>query len=130
VTQAITARLPAAPGRTVAGVAAIMALDAAVLVLVFGVVVTSGVYGSRLAWLIGVALPLLATTMVLSRLSTYPPRQVRGNALPAPLARRHTLSRTVFLAALCLFAIPIVLALGLFTAYALVCALHGVSLLL
>jgi len=46
--------------------AALLALAAAVLVILFGVIATSGVYGSRLAWLLGVALPLLALSVVLS----------------------------------------------------------------
>jgi hypothetical protein len=99
------------------------------MVIVFGVLVTSGVYGSRLAWLFGVALPLLAITAVLSRLSNQAPREVEGDAFPALRTRRHQVSRAVFLTAFSLFAIPFALALAMFAAYALVSALHAVSLL-
>jgi hypothetical protein len=124
-------RPPAVVGKTIAGVAAIVTLDAAVLVLVFGVLVTTGVYGSRLAWLFGVTLPLLAITMALSRLSSPPPHQVDGDAFPALRSRRDRLSRAVFLAAFSLFALPFALALLLLASYALafavLSALHGVS---
>ena len=43
---------------TVAGVGASVTLTAASFVLLFGVVATAGVYGSRVAWLCGVAMPL------------------------------------------------------------------------
>jgi hypothetical protein len=122
------------PSQTAAGVAAIATLDAAVLVIVFGVLLTSGVYGSRLAWLFGVALPLLAGSMVLSRLSTHAPRRVGHDAFPAALrSRRDRVSRAVFLTAFSLFAVPFALALMLLGSSALVgavvLALHGVSLL-
>jgi high-affinity Fe2+/Pb2+ permease len=39
----------------------------AILVFLFGVVLTSGVYGSRIAWLLGVSVPLLAIAAVLAR---------------------------------------------------------------
>jgi hypothetical protein len=38
----------------------------AILVFLFGVVFTSGVYGSRIAWLLGVSIPLLVIALVLA----------------------------------------------------------------
>jgi hypothetical protein len=112
-----------------AGVSAIVTLDAAVLVIVFGVLVTSGVYGSRLAWLLGVALPLLAITMLLSRLSMHLPRRAGPAALPAVRTRRRRVNRAVFLTALSLFAIPCALGVALLAVDLLVFAQHGVGLL-
>ncbi len=54
---------------TTAGIASVVTLMAALFVLLFGVLATSGVYGSRLAWLLGVVLPLLALTMLLAWMS-------------------------------------------------------------
>jgi hypothetical protein len=116
--------------RTAAGVAAIVTLSAAVTVIVFGVLVTSGVYGSRLAWLFGVALPLLALTMLLSWLSTPALARPHHGANAATSSRRQRIARGVFLTALSLFGLPLVLTLMLVGAYALVFAVHGLSLLL
>jgi hypothetical protein len=112
-----------------AGVTAILTLDAAVMVIVFGVLVTSGVYGSRLAWLLGVALPLLAITMLLSWLSMRPPRRAGHAALPAVRTRRRGVNRVVFLTALSLFAVPCALAVTLLAVDLLVFAQHGAGLL-
>ena len=90
----------------VAGVTAILTLDAAVMVMVFGVLVTSAVYGSRLAWLLGVAVPLLAITMLLSRLSMRAPRRAGHATVPAVRTRRLGVSRAVFLTASSLVALP------------------------
>ena len=113
----------------VAGATAIVTLDAAVMVLVFGVLVTSGVYGSRLAWFLGVAVPLLVITMLLSRLSMRVPPRAGHASLPAVCARRVWVSRAVFLTASSLVAIPCALAAGLLAADLLALARHGVSLL-
>ncbi len=77
--------------------AALLTLTAAALVIVFGVIATSGVYGRRMAWLLGVAAPLLATSMGLSWLArprpgrhgmAGPSGQQRG-LLVSALALRH-----------------------------------------
>ena len=112
-----------------AGVSAIVTLDAAVMVIVFGVLVTSGVYGSRLAWLLGVALPLLAITMLLSWFSMRVSRRAGPATLPALRTRRLGVSRAVFLTGLSLVAIPCALAAALLAVDLLVFARHGVSLL-
>jgi hypothetical protein len=113
-----------------AGVAAIMTLSVAMMVIAFGVVATSGVYSSRLAWLLDCALPLLALTMLLSGLS-LPGRTLAYHATgPAQRSRREKIARGVFLTALSLFGVPLALVTMLLAAYALVFAVHGVSLLL
>jgi hypothetical protein len=113
-----------------AGVAALVALVAAVLVIVFGVLATSGVYGSRLAWLLGVALPLLALTMLLAWLSLGGPRRIRPETHLAPVDRRYRVGRGVLLVASSLLGIPLALAATLLAVYASLFAAHGLSLLL
>jgi hypothetical protein len=112
------------------GVAAIVTLSAAVTVIAVGVVASPGSYGSRLAWLIGVALPLLALTMVLALVSV-PTRALalRGTS-SARSSRREKIARGLFVTALSLIGIPLALATGLVAVSALVFAVHGVSLLL
>jgi hypothetical protein len=114
-------------------VAAIVTLSAAVMVIVFGVIATSGVYGSRLAWLLGVALPLLALTMLLSWVSmpahARPGARAHHGTGPATHSRREKIARAVFLTALSLLGIPLALATLLLAAYALVFVVHGVILL-
>jgi hypothetical protein len=112
-----------------AGVASIVTLDAALLVIVFGGLVTTGVYGSRLAWLLGVALPLLAITLLLSWPSIRVGRQAGPSSLPARRTRRLRVNRAVFLAAFSLIAVPSALALVLLAVDALVFAQHGVRLM-
>ena len=101
--------------------AALLTLTAAALVIVFGVIATSGVYGRRMAWLLGVAAPLLATSMGLSWLAR--------RALAGTVWRGRRVNDVVFLSALSLFGIPPALAVTALAAYALLFALHGVSLL-
>lgn len=120
---------PAAPGSMSAAVAALLTLVAALVVIVFGVIATTGVYGSRLAWLLGVALPLLATSMVLSRVAVRATARVQPGLSPAGPAPGRRVSQVMFAAAALLFGIPIALAATLLGAYALLFALHGISLL-
>jgi hypothetical protein len=49
--------------------AAMVTLAGAVGVIVFGALATSGFYGSRMAWFLGVAVPFLAISMLLSGLA-------------------------------------------------------------
>ena len=50
--------------------AAALAGISAVVVFMCGVIVTAGVYGSRMAWLLGVVLPLLGLTALCSWLAS------------------------------------------------------------
>jgi hypothetical protein len=117
-------------GVPVAAVAAIMTLVAALVVIAFGVVATSGVYGSRMAWLLGVAVPLLAATMVLSWLAIRASAAARPNGPAAVPAQRSVVGRVVFVSAALLFAIPFALAAMLLVVYAVIIVLHGLSSLL
>ncbi|HEX4127606.1 MAG TPA: hypothetical protein VHX67_08530 [Acidimicrobiales bacterium] len=107
-----------------------MTLSVAVMVIAFGVIATPGVYSSRLAWLLDLALPLLALTMLLSRLSMPVRTRAHRATGPATRSRREKLARAVFLTALSLFGVPLALATMLLAAYALAFAVHGVTLLL
>jgi hypothetical protein len=91
-----------------AALAAAAALTAAVIVIAFGVIATSGTFGVRMAWLLGVAMPLLAVSTTLSWLA-------RRTAAPS-FGRR--IGRPVFLAALSLFSIPFAFAVTVLAVYA------------
>ena len=113
-----------------AGVTAILTLDAAVMVIVFGVLVTSGCL--RLAAGLAprrrgaVAGDHHAVELVVDARA---PRRAGHATLPAVRTRRLGVSRAVFLTASSLVAIPGALAAALLAADLLVFARHGVSLL-
>jgi hypothetical protein len=113
-----------------AAAAAIMTLAAALVVIALGVIATSGVYGSRMAWLLGVALPLLASTMVLSRLAVRASARARASGPAAVPVHGSVVGRGVFVSAAVLFAIPFALAAMLLVFYAVIMVLHGLSSLL
>lgn len=73
----------------------------------FGVILTAGVYGSRMAWLLGVVLPLLGITAMLAWLASK--AEVHASV------KSHL--RAVATVALGLIAIPFVLAGLLLTVY-------------
>jgi hypothetical protein len=110
---------------------ALLSLTGAVAVLVFGVIATSGVYGSRLAWLLGVVLPLLATSMLLSLLArrASAPTRARPIVDPVPRARARRASHVVFMSAAVLFGLPLALAALLLGVEGLFFAVHGITLL-
>jgi hypothetical protein len=129
---------------TTAGVASVVTLTAALFVLLFGVLATSGVYGSRLAWLL-VALPLLALTMLLASLSlggrSLGGRSLGGPSLGGPRWARpfHNVAsgdrhdqagRGVFLVAASLFGLPLAFAAILLLTDTVFFVAHGLSLLL
>ena len=102
---------------------------AAVLVVVFGVVATSGVYGSRMAWMLGVALPLLVLTLLLAGLAERAGARTHGRPAPARPSDRALPARAVTAAALVLLGVPAALAGALLSADALTVVVHAVSLL-
>jgi hypothetical protein len=110
--------------------AALVTLTAAVVVIAFGVIATSGVYGSRMAWLLGVALPLLAASMLLSWLAVRTSSRARPNDPAAVPAHGSGVGRVVFASAALLFAIPFALAALLLVFYAVLMVLHGLFSLL
>jgi hypothetical protein len=111
---------------------AALTFTAAALVIIFGVLATSGVYGSRMAWLVGVALPLLAMTMLLSWLATRAAARVGPGPTPSPAGpgRVVDVRKMLLVAALVLIGIPVALAGALLSVYAMIFVLHGISLLL
>jgi hypothetical protein len=100
------------------GVVACLAFAAALCVFVFGVIDTHGVYGSRMAWLLGVVLPLLALTAALSWLVR---RTTRG-----PEHGDHSNAfRILTITALVLLATPFALVALLLLSYLAFFVVHG-----
>ncbi len=112
---------PAAAATNLAAIAAVATLSATVIVIAFGVIATSGTYGSRMAWLLGVAMPLLTTSMIMSWLAR------RAASAGPSLGRR--VARPVFLAALSLLGIPPAYTATVLAVYAFLFAHHGLSCL-
>jgi hypothetical protein len=110
--------------RTVLTAAALLTFMGAMLIIVFGVVATSGVYGSRMAWLLGVALPLLAFTALLSWLAL---RSSRQDSRPEPGGPPDT-RKMLLVTSLVIVGIPLVLALMLLGTYALFFVSHALRL--
>jgi hypothetical protein len=118
---------PPAAASAVATSAALLTLAVAVVVIVFGVIATPGVYGSRVAWLLGVALPLLAASTFLG---WWAQRSWTGRRGDGRGERRRGIPRGVFLLSLSLLGIPVAFAATALAVDACFIALHGVSLLL
>jgi hypothetical protein len=114
------------PGAAPAAVA-LVTLTAALVVVAFGVIATSGVYGQRMAWLLGVALPLLAASMLLSWLAVRTSARARPNDPAAVPTHGSAVVRLIFVSAALLFAIPFALAALLLVFYAVIMVLHGLS---
>ena len=127
--RAGVAHLGAPAGARIAAAAALLALAAAVLVILLGVIATSGVYGSRMAWLLGAVLPLLALSMVLSWVARHLWARDQRDGPPAGPRPGPQLSRVTLVVAAALVGIPCALVTMLLAAYALLFAVHGVSLL-
>ena len=96
-------------------VAALLAYLAAILMFMRGVVATSAVYGTRVAWLIGVVLPVLAFSTLLSWLAY---RTGKRTATRSTMWVKR-LSRGLMITDLCLLGIPLALTITYLTAYAL-----------
>jgi hypothetical protein len=100
-------------------------------VILFGVVLTHGVYGSRMAWLLGVAFPLLAIAAGLA----FAAAKLGANSGMAETTRpeyggqansrdSRNQVRTVGFVSILLIAIPLALAGVLLASYALLVATH------
>jgi hypothetical protein len=118
-----------AASTSTAGVASVLTLMGALFVILFGVVATSGVYGSRLAWLLGVALPLLAITILLAWLSLGGAGHVRRRLHVTSGDRQDRAGRGVLLVAASLLGLPLALAAMLLLTDALLFVARGLSLL-
>jgi hypothetical protein len=107
----------------------LVALTVALIVIAFGVIATAGVYGSRMAWLLGVALPLLAISMLLAKVALRAPAPAGvgpdRNRTVAPSGRKGV--RVVFVAAAIVFAIPLMLAMMLLAVDGLFLAAHAIT---
>ena len=112
------------PSGAAPAAAALVTLTVALVVVAFGVIATSGVYGSRMGWLLGVAPPLFATSMLLSWLAVRATARARSEGQPA---HGSLVVRVVFASASLLFAIPFTLAALLLVLYGGIMVLHGLS---
>ena len=108
---------------------------AAIEVLLFGVLWTHGVYGSRMAWLLGVVLPLLAVTALLAltaaRYGSSAHRGSMGAVQPGGVGGAHrggrnprSAPRAVGVLSLVLIGIPIAFAGLLLLTYGLLFFIH------
>ncbi len=117
-------------GAPLPAVGASISFALAMAVIAFGVIATAGVYGSRLAWLLGVACPLLAMAALLAWLATrLSPGMARHEP---PVGGSHhgaVVPRLLVVTSLVLLGIPAGLAALLLSAYALIFAVHGIGLL-
>jgi hypothetical protein len=118
---------------TVLTLCSAVTLVAAIEVILFGVIWTHGVYGSRMAWLGGVALPLLVITSVLAWAGARPGSTARGgntdrdgSAGTAHRDRRGA-PRAIGITSLVLVGIPVVFALLLLMTYILIILTHRLT---
>ena len=105
-------------------------LVAAIEVILFGVIWTHGVYGSRMAWLGGVALPLLVITAALAWAGTrHGPTADGGmgdgvSSAGTTQRDRRNAPRTIGITSLVLVAIPVAFFLLLLMTYGLIFVSH------
>jgi hypothetical protein len=98
----------------------------AILVFLFGVVFTSGVYGSRIAWLLGVSIPLLVFSLVLATGAF----NLYGRNDPIGKTSRNDgvkVSKTIAGISAALIATPFAIAAMLFCAYGFFFVIYLVS---
>lgn len=96
----------------------------AVGVFLFGVIVTSGVYGSRLAWLLGVVLPLLVLGALFAWLAARARDSTAGGLADGQIVSSLRL-RTFSVICLGLVAVPFALAAMLLLVYGVAFAIYG-----
>jgi hypothetical protein len=115
---------------TVLTLCSAVTLVAAIEVILFGVIWTGGVYGSRMAWLGGVGLPLLAIAAALAWVGAGPWSAAHsGNADGVSNAGtvhrdRRSAPRAIGFTSLALIGIPVAFALLLLLTYALIFVTH------
>ncbi|HVB94373.1 MAG TPA: hypothetical protein VND67_08630 [Acidimicrobiales bacterium] len=107
--------------------AAGMAFVGAIVVFLFGVIETTGVYGSRLAWLLGIVLPLLFLGALFARLAArIDDSTVDGDARGQVVSSQRL--RTFSVIGWGLVAVPFALAAMLLFTYGVFFAIHGVRI--
>jgi hypothetical protein len=118
---------------TVLTLCSAVTLVAAVEVILFGVVWTHGVYGSRMAWLGGVALPLLMITAALAWAGARHGATTGGGSADgvsnAGLAHRNRRSapRAIGVTSLVLIGIPVAFTFLLLVTYSLIFVSHWLT---
>ena len=101
-------------------------LVAAIEVILFGVIWTHGVYGSRMAWLGGVALPLLVITAALAWVGARPGSTPDGgkanrvNNAGTSHRDRRSAPRAIGISSLVLIGIPVAFFLLVLMTYGLI----------
>ena len=107
-------------------VGSMASLAGAVGVFCFGTVVTDGTYGSRMAWLVGVVLPLLLLSAGFAGLvwRRSPRRRRAPDADASWPSWMEGAARTLLVVSATLVAIPVVLVLTLLLVYAALIAGH------
>ena len=93
----------------------------------FGVIVTSGVYGSRRAWLLGVVLPLLVLGALFAWLAAKAHDSTAGGVADGQIVSSRRL-RTFSVICLGLVAVPFALAAMLLFVYGIAFAIYGVRI--
>lgn len=115
---------------TVLTLCSAVTLVAAIEVILFGVIWTHGVYGSRMAWLGGVALPLLVITAALAWAGARTGSAAHGgntdgvSNAETPHADRRSAPRAIGITSLVLIGVPVVFALLLLLTYTLIFVTH------
>jgi hypothetical protein len=105
-------------------------LAAAIEVILFGVIWTHGVYGSRMAWLGGVALPLLVITAALAWAGARPGPTAEGGMTNGvsntgtSQRDRRSAPRAIGITSLVLVGIPVAFFLLLLMTYGLIFVSH------
>ena len=105
----------------------IIAFVGAVSVFVFGVVLTHGVYGSRMAWFLGVCVPLLAISAVLSwgaSRRSHAERRPSSRDVGSKDSRGVRAAGSITKASLALIGIPVALAAMLLFTYGVLFAFY------
>ncbi|HEY1988969.1 MAG TPA: hypothetical protein VGG43_05865 [Acidimicrobiales bacterium] len=108
-------------------VAAGLVFLGAMVVFLFGVIVTAGVYGSRLAWLLGIVLPLLVLGALFARVAAITGASIGDGSAAGRVASNARLRRFSVIC-LAMATVPFALAAMLLFVYGVAFALYGVRI--
>jgi hypothetical protein len=99
---------------------AVATFTAATVTFLFAVAWTDAVYGTRMAWFLGVVVPLLALTAALAWLASRA-QMIQGTAAPSPVGSgkpvQARVTKGLFWVSLLLLAIPAALAAMILLVY-------------